>query len=138
MIKFIKNNSKKLYIIGSAILLLMIASLAILIGSEFGKKAYAANTYTVTVNKSAAVTVYVSGKGVTPDRDSSTDNTDVYLVEQGTSIALRAVNESRILKEWTITGTYTWVNFDSNDVTKEKLEFLLNSFIKDFKEYTNC
>lgn len=27
---------------------------------------------------------------------------------------------------------------DSNDVTKEKLEFLLNSFIKDFKEYTNC
>lgn len=117
MIKFIKNNSKKFYIIGSAILLLMIASLAILIGSEFGKKAYAANTYTVTVNKSAAVTVYVSGKGVTPDRDSSTDNTDVYLVEQGTSIALRAVNESRILKEWTITGTYTWVNFDTNDVT---------------------
>ena len=119
MIKFIKNNSRKLYIIGSAILVLMIAVLGVMIAGEFGKNVSAANTHTVTVAKTSTVTVYVSGKGVTYDPSLSTDNTEVYHVEENTSITLRAVNESRVFTSWQITGGYNKV--DNAAVLTDKL-----------------
>lgn len=110
MIKFFKNHSKIFYIIGSFILVLMIAGMGLLIGSELFKKPKAAATWTVSVEKTAAITVYVSGKGVTPNKELSDDAYDRYLVEQGTAISLRAVNETRIFSEWVITGDFSKQN----------------------------
>lgn len=148
MIKFIKNNSRKLYIIGSAILVLMIAVLGVMIAGEFGKNVNAANTHTVTVAKTSTVTVYVSGKGVTYDPSLSTDNTEVYHVEEDTSITLRAVNESRVFTNWKITGGYDKV--DNAAVLTDKLFEITpttditidtekkNALLADYGEYMNA
>ena len=148
MIKFIKNNSRKLYIIGSAILVLMIAVLGVMIAGEFGKNVSAANTHTVTVEKTSTVTVYVSGKGVTYDPSLSTDNTEVYHVEENTSITLRAVNESRVFTSWQITGGYNKV--DNAAVLTDKLFEITptaditidtekkNALLADYGEYMNA
>ncbi len=131
MVKFIKNNSKKFYIIGSVILLLMIAAVGVLIGGEFTNKTHAAaETVRLEVRRNSLLTIYVSGKGVTPDPKSSTDNLDVYVVEKNTEVSLRAVNETNIFNGWEIfnlndleTPIYqTYAENDDEEVVKTKIK----------------
>ena len=62
------------------------------------------NNYTITVNKTSAFSVYVTGSGVL--KAATNASTDTYTVEQGTQINLRVVNETKIFNGWNITGTY--------------------------------
>ena len=124
--KFIKNNSKKFYIIGSVILLLMICLVGVLIAGEFTKKTHAApETVTVQVRKNSTLTVYVSGKGVVPDRNNSTDNIDVYVVEKNTPVSIRAVNETKIFNGWNILNaggtSFYATTIDPNDAEQTKI-----------------
>ncbi len=62
------------------------------------------DSYTITINKTSAFSVFVTGSGVL--KASTNASTDVYTVEQGTQINLRVVNETKIFNGWDITGTY--------------------------------
>lgn len=118
--KFFNKHSNKFYLIGSLFLLIMIGIMSLLIYSHFNEPVRAAQeTWTLTVNKTSAITVYVSGKGVTHDSASSTNNTDVYKVEKNTSVSLNAVNESRIFTGWEFTGNPTVV---SGALTTSKID----------------
>ena len=117
--KFFKKHSNKLYLIGSLFLLIMIGIISFLIDSHFYDPVRAAQeTWTLTVNKTSAITVYVSGKGVTYDSESSTNNVDIYKVEKDTSISLNAVNESRIFTGWEFTGNPT---IEDGELTTSKI-----------------
>ena len=113
-----KNGSKKFYIVGSFITLILIACVAVLIGvlsiNPTEVKAERDNKYEVVIERISTVTVYVQGSGVTlyeSDHAGDLDNPqlnhsdlihDVYLVEKGTNITLLAVNESRIFTSWNV------------------------------------
>ena len=72
MKKIIKKYSNKFYFIGSLFLLVMIGITGVLIKSYFDKPIAAApETWNITVNKTSAISIYVSGKGVTYDDASS-------------------------------------------------------------------
>ena len=71
------------------------------------------DTYTLSINKSSAVTIYVTGSGVKKISTSST--IDIYTVEKGTKINLRSVSENKIFTGWQISGTYTIPTAYAND-----------------------
>lgn len=148
MLKFFKKNSKYFYSIGSFILVFMIGLMGVLIGSQFVKKTNAASTYTLLVEKTSTITIYASGKGVTPDPTQSSDNFDAYLVETGTSVSLRAVNETRIFTNWVIEGSYTAVDSNDDKTTNKRIDITpsgnltistekRNARVSDYGEYMN-
>ena len=89
-----KNSSKRIYIIGSFIMVLLIGLSIFLIGmlSNNTKKPQAEDGsvyYTIKVPKITVVSIYVTGQGV--NKTSSTLYEDTYTVEEGTKVVLRAV-----------------------------------------------
>lgn len=72
------------------------------------------NCFEITIEKTPTVTVYVSGVGVT--KASSTNSEETYEVEKGTSISLRAINESKIFVNWGFTPNVTGVDKTSSYV----------------------
>ncbi len=103
-------NNKITYIIISVITII-VASLVVIISripnsnqtsaesdEMFGSK--------VIVKKVSTVSIYLSGPGIILDNSTATE--DTYLVDTGSEVRLRAVNESRIFTKWNITGSYSY------------------------------
>ena len=100
-----KLLSRKFYMIGSAILLIMITITIVSLFSIWRKpiKTNAADEkYTVTVSKVSTVSVYVTGEGVTLKNDDSSSQFTEYEVTANTDVVLTCVNESRLFKNWMI------------------------------------
>ena len=72
----------------------------------------------LTIKKNEVVSIYVHGEYV--ELISSSETEDIYTVEQGTTVKLRAVNEARIFTGWTGLP-------DGVSATNSTLEFTLNS-----------
>ena len=107
-----KKLTKKFYLIGSLILVIGICLMTtlILINSNKGhhhNTDAATTTYRIKIPKISVVSIYVSGNGV--EKLSSTNYEDTYLVEEGTDVDLKAINESKIFTGWQIID-------DSNNV----------------------
>ncbi len=62
----------------------------------------ASGSYTITVEKTTAGTIYVTGEGVT--LKSQTSTTDIYEVEENTEATFTVVNENKIFTKWNITN----------------------------------
>ena len=123
-----KNSSKKIYIIGSFIMVLLIGISIFLIGmlSNNTKKPQAEenlNVYTIKVPKITVVSIYVTGQGV--KKTSSTIYEDIYTVEEGTEVVLRAVNETKIFTNWLITNEDETTIID-NSSTSPRLQITPN------------
>ena len=89
-------------------------------------KVDAATELTITVHKNEAVSVYVTGIGVTYDEDSSTSTDDIYIYESGTEYTLTAVNEKMIFYSWEITGaTLGTINPNEMKYTSTSTEDLI-------------
>ncbi len=87
-----------------SLILLMSVSLILHFAAIANNVNAAANTYTITVRKNEAVSVYVTGIGVTYDEDSSSTSSDIYHCEINTEYTLTAVNEKMMFHTWEITG----------------------------------
>lgn len=123
-----KNSSKRIYIIGSFIMVLLIGLSIFLIGmlSNNTKKPQAEDGsvyYTIKVPKITVVSIYVTGQGV--NKTSSTLYEDTYTVEEGTKVVLRAVNETKIFTNWLITDE-TETTIIDNTSTTARLEITPN------------
>lgn len=88
-------------------------------------KVAAADILTITVRKNEAVSVYVTGIGITYDEDSSTASNDVYLYESGTEYTLTAVNEKKIFYSWEITNSTKTINPTDMKYTATSTENLI-------------
>lgn len=107
-----KKLTKKFYLIGSLILVIGICLMTTLILINSNKEHHhntdaATTTYRIKIPKISVVSIYVSGNGV--EKLSSTNYEDTYLVEEGTDVDLKAINESKIFTGWQIID-------DSNNV----------------------
>ena len=109
-----KNGSKKFYILGSIVTMILIVCVAVLIGIlsiKPNKTEAATDThYEIVVDKVSTVTVYVAGSGVSlyeseeAGGDAHSDVIhDVYRVEKGTEVTIIAVNELKVFTSWTAT-----------------------------------
>lgn len=87
-----------------SLILLMCVSLILHFASIATDVDAATDTYTITVRKNEAVSVYVTGIGVTYDEDSSSTANDIYHCEINTEYTLTAVNEKMLFYSWEITG----------------------------------
>lgn len=85
----------------------------------------AADILTITVRKNEAVSVYVTGIGITYDEDRSTASNDVYLYESGTKYTLTAVNEKKIFYSWEITNSTKTINPKDMKYTATSTENLI-------------
>ena len=132
-----KNGSKKFYIVGSFITLILIACVAVLIGvlsiNPTEVKAERDNKYEVVIERISTVTVYVQGSGVTlyeTDHAGDAAHTDlihdVYLVEKGTNITLLAVNESRIFTSWNVQTLDDRTAYNGNASTSSEQTITVN------------
>ena len=127
-----KNGSKKFYILGSIVTMILIVCVAVLIGIlsiKPNKTEAATDThYEIVVEKVSTVTVYVAGSGVSlyeseeagGDTHSNVIH-DVYRVEKGTEVTIIAVNELKVFTSWNATdlagNTYAAVD-ESTDQQK--------------------
>ncbi len=107
-----KKLTKKFYLFGSLILVIGICLMTTLILINSNKDHHhnpgaATTTYQVKIPKISVVSIYISGSGV--EKLSSTNYEDTYIVEEGSSIDLKAINESKIFTNWQIID-------DSNNV----------------------
>ena len=109
-----KNGSKKFYILGSIVTMILIVCVAVLIGIlsiKPNKTEAATDThYEIVVDKVSTVTVYVTGSGVSlyeseeAGGDAHSDVIhDVYRVEKGTEVTIIAVNELKVFTSWNAT-----------------------------------
>ena len=109
-----KNGSKKFYILGSIVTMILIVCVAVLIGIlsiKPNKTEAATDThYEIVVDKVSTVTVYVAGSGVSlyeseeAGGDAHSDVIhDVYRVEKGTEVTIIAVNELKVFTSWNAT-----------------------------------
>lgn len=96
-----------------SLILLMSVSLILHFAAIANNVNAATATYTITVRKSEAVSIYVTGIGVTYDEYSSTTANDIYLCEVDTTFTLTAVNEKKIFIGWELTDN------DGNITNKE-------------------
>lgn len=124
----LKQNKKIFYVIGSFIVTLLIGItvfiIAIVSKDSFKKlKAESMDYYEITVEKTPTVTVYVSGVGV--NKKSSNNSEEIYEVEKGTEISLRAINESKIFLNWEFNP-----NINSVDKTSSYIVFTPTSDLK--------
>ena len=87
-----------------SLILLMSVSLILHFAAIANNVNAATETYTITVRKNEAVSVYVTGIGVTYDEDSSSTASDIYHCEINTEYTLTAVNEKMMFHTWEITG----------------------------------
>lgn len=87
-----------------SLILLMSVSLILHFAAIANNVNAATETYTITVRKNEAVSVYVTGIGVTYDEDSSSTSSDIYHCEINTEYTLTAVNEKMMFHTWEITG----------------------------------
>lgn len=72
----------------------------------------------LTIKKNEVVSIYVHGEYV--ELISSSETEDIYTVEEGTTVKLRAVNEARIFTGWTglpdgVSATNSTVEFTLNE-----------------------
>ena len=97
----------------------------------------------LTIKKNEVVSIYVHGEYV--ELISSSETEDIYTVEKGTTVKLRAVNEARIFTGWTglptgVTATNSTVEFTLNEgatidctrrdpVTSDFGQYMNNRFI---------
>ena len=100
----VKKHSNKLYTILSSVLLVLIILTAVMILgvlkiNEVSIKA--ANTI-LTVNKKVSVDTYVYGEDVVYDEANSNLAVDKYIVEIGSTVYIRAVNDTALFSQWTI------------------------------------
>ena len=106
-----------------SLILLMSVSLILHFAAIANNVNAAANTYTITVRKNEAVSVYVTGIGVTYDEDSSSTANDIYHCEINTEYTLTAVNEKKIFIGWELTdndGKITKEEGSKCDITATK------------------
>lgn len=100
-----KLLSKKFYIVGSTILLIMIT---ITITSLFSiwrkptKISAADEKYIITVSNVSTVSIYVTGEGVKLKSDDSVSQITEYEVEANTEVVFTCVNETRLFTNWMI------------------------------------
>lgn len=80
-------------------------------------EANAAGEYNLIIEKTATITVYVTGKNV--KHVSSTLAQDTYLVEDGSQVTLYAVNESKIFTSWSVSTL-------DNEITSNPCEFTVD------------
>lgn len=113
-------KSKVFYTIGSIILLgLIIITTLVIVGLTFEKpsgiNAETDDSYIINIEKTSTVKVYVSGMGVKDITNSETNySLEKYSVEKGTTVTLRAVNQSRIFESWNISPSISGVDLNSS------------------------
>lgn len=99
--------------IENAIILILVAiSLFAIVLTKHDTNVSAA-TPTITVNKNAAISVYVSGSGV--ELVNSTPFVDEYSYEAGTEFTISSVNETKIFTKYVITDSTS-----TTDITTQK------------------
>lgn len=86
-----------------SLILLMSVSLILHFATIANNVNAATATYTITVRKNEAVSIYVTGIGVTYDEGSSSTANDVYHCEINTEYTLTALNEKKIFIGWELT-----------------------------------
>ncbi|MBQ2892480.1 MAG: hypothetical protein IJE45_06265 [Bacilli bacterium] len=134
-----KNGSKKFYILGSIVTMILIVCVAVLIGILSIKpnktEAATATHYEIVVDKYSTVSVYVTGSGVSlykqdlPGDEPGSDNFrsdvihDIYLVEKNTEVTIIAVNELKIFTKWIATDLEGNDYTDVNGKTSSHLTF---------------
>ncbi len=118
------------YLTGSFLMVLLIALtvffIAIASKTPVTPKAESVGKWTISIEKTPTVTVYVSGDGV--DKVQSTSTADVYEVTKDSIVALRAVNETKIFTGWNITSTdnnavLTGADLGNIDLTSSYVSF---------------
>lgn len=98
-----KSGSKRLYIVGSTILIACCMIMIIILFSIYQKPLNVKaddEKCTVSVTKVSTVSIYVTGSGVKLISDDVSKS--IYEVEKNTQVILTAVNESRLFKNWII------------------------------------
>lgn len=99
-----KKFNKTFYSIMSSVLLLLIVMTMVLIfgALKINDVNVNAETGIVTINKKVSVDVYVYGEDVIYDEANSNLAVDKYIVEIGSKIYLRAVNNTSLFTGWKI------------------------------------
>ena len=102
-------NSRHVFSFMSTVLLVLtILTTVVLFGVlKINDLSISAATTTFTVNKNVAVDVYVYGEDVEYDVENSNLLVDTYIVEVGSTVYLRAVNDTELFNGWTITNNGT-------------------------------
>ena len=111
-------QTKKLYIVGSIVLLIMIGFTIVstLMLTNKPTKINAADTkYTISVSKVSTVSVYVTGEDVIEKEDASTESMLIYEVKANSSVILTCVNESRLFQNWVVKNESGNTISESND-----------------------
>ena len=102
-------NSRHVFSFMSTVLLVLtILTTVVLFGVlKINDLSISAATTTFTVNKNVAVDVYVYGEDVEYDVENSNLLVDTYIVEVGSTVYLRAVNDTELFNGWTIKNNGT-------------------------------
>jgi len=102
-------NSRHVFSFMSTVLLVLtILTTVVLFGVlKINDLSVSAATTTFTVNKNVAVDVYVYGEDVEYDVENSNLLIDTYIVEVGSTVYLRAVNDTELFNGWTIINNGT-------------------------------
>ena len=105
-------NSRHVFSFMSTVLLVLtILTTVVLFGVlKINDLSISAATTTFTVNKNVAVDVYVYGEDVEYDVENSNLLVDTYIVEVGSTVYLRAVNDTELFNGWTIINNGTTTN----------------------------
>lgn len=106
--------------IENAIILILVAiSLFAIVLTKHDTNVSAA-TPTITVNKNAAISVYVSGSGV--ELVNSTPFVDEYSYETGTEFTISSVNETKIFTKYVITDSTSTTDITTPKYSASKSE----------------
>lgn len=100
----LKKRTNKIYsMLSTMLLVLTIITAVVIFGAlKINDLTVSAATSIVTVNKKVSVDTYVYGEDVTYDAANSNLAVDKYIVENGSKIYIRAVNDTALFDKWTI------------------------------------